>query len=76
MTHQTIIAQTVEAIKRLPVEKAEEVAEFAVFLQARYEEQQLTRGLQQLTAESETFAFLADEEELYTPADLRQRFDD
>ena len=75
MTHQAIIAQTVEAIKCLPVEKAEEIAEFAAFLQKRYEEQQLTRGLQRLTAASAAFAFLADEEDLYSAADLVEKYD-
>ncbi len=76
MTCQAIIAQTVSAIKGLPEEKAEEIAAFAAFTQKRYEEEQLTRGIQQLVAASATFAFLADEEDLYSTADLKERYDD
>ena len=75
MTHQAIIARTGEAIKELPAEKAEEIAEFAAFLQKRFEEQQLTRGIQQLTAESAAFDFLKAEEDLYSTDDLVEKYD-
>ena len=74
MTKQAIIARTVEAIKQLPDDKAAEISDFVDFLLKRYEEHALTKGLQQLTAESQTFAFLHDEEELYTEADLKQLY--
>lgn len=63
------------AIKRLPPEKAEEIAEFAAFLQSRFEEQQLARGIQQLNAESAAFDFLKSEEELYSADDLVEKYD-
>lgn len=75
MTHRAIIIQTVAVIQRLPIEKAEEIAEFAALLQKRFEEQQLTHGIQQLTAASATFDFLAEEEDLYSSDDLIEKYD-
>ncbi len=72
MTKQVIIEQTVKAINQLPEDKAEEISSFAAFVMKRYEEQQLSEGIKQLTVESKTFDFLNDEEELYSAADLKQ----
>lgn len=72
MTKQAIITRTVEAINQLPEEKAAEISDFVDFLLKRYEEQKLTAGIQQLAAKSQVFAFLNDDEELYTEADLKE----
>lgn len=71
MTKQAIIEQTIKAINQLPEDKAEEISSFAAFLMKRYEEQQLTEGLKQLTTGSKTFDFLNDEE-LYSASDLKE----
>jgi hypothetical protein len=72
MTRQTIIERTVKAINQLPEHKAEEISDFADFIIKRYEEDQLTKGIQKLTAESKAFEFLSNEEELYSIADLKE----
>ncbi|MEO6286760.1 MAG: hypothetical protein ABIN80_25455 [Dyadobacter sp.] len=71
MTKQAIIERTVEAIKQLPQDKAEEISDFADFVRKRYEEDQLSQGIRKLAAESAAFEFLNDEEELYSVADLK-----
>jgi hypothetical protein len=71
MTKQTIIERTVEAINQLPQDKAEEISDFADFVRKRYEENQLTEGIEKMVAESVAFEFLNDEEELYSVADLK-----
>ena len=38
----------------------------------RYEEHSLIQGIQQLTANSQAFEFLKDEEDLYSEADLKE----
>ena len=63
---QAIIDRTIKAINLLPAYKAEEVSDFVDFVRKRYEEQQLAQGIQKLVAESQAFAFLHDEEDLYT----------
>ncbi len=72
MTRQAIIERTIKAINQLPEDKAEEISDFADFLSKRYEEYQLTQGIQQLNADNKAFAFLNDEEDLYSIADLKE----
>lgn len=74
MTRQAIIERTLKAINQLPEEKAEEISDFAEFMIKQYEEQQLSKGIQKLTASSQTFNFLNDEEDLYTEADLKEKY--
>jgi len=72
MTRQAIIERTVKAINQLPEDKAEEISDFADFVSKRYEEHQLTRGIQKLAADSNAFDFLNNEEELYSVVDLKE----
>jgi hypothetical protein len=74
MTRQAIIERTLKAINQLPEEKAEEISDFAEFMMKQYEEQQLSKGIQRLTANSQTFDFLNNEEDLYTEADLKEKY--
>jgi len=74
MTRQAIIERTIKAINRLPEDKAEEISEFADFVSKRYEEYQLTQGIQKLTANSQAFDFLNDEEDLYSLADIKELY--
>ena len=76
MTRQTIIERTVQAINQLPKEKAEEISDFADFVIKKYEDQVLTHGIQQLSMESKAFQFLADDEDLYSLDDLKERYHD
>lgn len=72
MTRQAIIERTLNAINRLPSDKAEEISDFADFVIKRYEEDRLTEGIQVLTSNSQTFDFLNNEEDLYTEVDLKE----
>lgn len=72
MTRQNIIERTLKAINQLPMEKAEEISEFAAFVLKRHEEQTLTSGIQRLASESKAFDFLDREEDLYTLEDLKE----
>jgi uncharacterized membrane-anchored protein YjiN (DUF445 family) len=74
MTRQAIIERTLKAINQLPEEKAEEISDFAEFMMKQYEEQQLTKGIQQLTTTSQAFDFLNGEEDLYTEEDLKEKY--
>ena len=74
MTRRAIIEKTLQVINSLPDDKAEEIADFAAFVMKRFEEHQLTAGLQAMAADSNSFAFLADEEDLYTVADLKVKY--
>jgi len=72
MTRRIIIERTVNAINQLPEDKAVEISDFAEFIIKRYEEQRLTEGIQNLTSKSQSFDFLAEEEEIYSLADLKE----
>lgn len=71
MTKQIIIERTLKAINQLPEDKAEEISDFADFVFKKYEEQELSKGIQKLASESKAFDFLENEEELYTVSDLK-----
>ena len=72
MTRQSIIDRTLKVINQLPEEKAEAISDFADFVLKRYEEPELSHGIQKMTSTGKTFDFLNDEEEIYSVADLKK----
>jgi hypothetical protein len=72
MTRQIIIERTLKVMNQLPEDRAEEISDFADFVFKRYEEREITNGIQKLAAESKTFDFLNTEEDLYSVADLKE----
>ena len=76
MTRRLIIERTVNAINQLPEDKAIEISDFAEFISKRFEEQRLTEGIQNLTSNSHSFSFLAEEEEIYSLADLKEVYNE
>jgi hypothetical protein len=71
-----IIERTVKIINELPEDKALEISDFADFVFKRYEEQELTKGIQKMVSESKAFDFLNNEEEIYSLADLKEVYND
>ena len=74
MSRRQVIEKAIEVINQLPDEKVSEVVDFASFVLKRHEETTLQQGLERLVETSDTFAFLHDEEDLYTLDDLKERF--
>ena len=74
MTKEAIIQKTIQALQVLPQDKAEEVSDFAEFLLKKFEELTLQQGIQNLQSQSETFSFLIEEEDIYSPADIKEKF--
>ena len=72
MTRQIIIERTLKVINQLPEDKALEISDFADFIFKRFEEQEITKGIQKMVSESQTFDFLKNEEEIYSLADLKE----
>ncbi len=66
-----IMQQTITTLAKLPLEKMLEVADFAEFILKKHEEEILQKGINQLVSDSQTFAFLNDEEDLYSIEDLK-----
>lgn len=74
MTQSGAIESTISTLSKLPADKAAEVADFAAFVLQRHEESLLQQGITEIVGDSRTFAFLADEEDVYTRDDLKVRF--
>ena len=70
MTRQIIMERIIKIIEQLPEDQAIEISDFADFIFARLEKQELARGIQKLVSGSQTFDFLKNEEEIYSLADL------
>jgi uncharacterized membrane protein YgaE (UPF0421/DUF939 family) len=74
VTKEAIIQKTIQALKSLPQDKAEEISDFADFLLKKYEEQTLQKGIEKLQSQGNVFNFLNEDEELYSASDVKQRF--
>ena len=74
MSRAEIIEKTINALKKLPEIKGEEVADFADFMLKKTEEENLLIGIQYSLENSSAFSFLNDEEELYTVDDLKEKY--
>ncbi len=73
----TTVERITEAIRRLPPPVQQEVLDFAEFLMEKGtadDEQSLQKGIEQIVSDSQAFAFLADDDDLYTRDDLKVRF--
>ena len=74
MTRQAIIEHTIQVINHLPAEKATEISDFADLVSMKYEAQKITATIQKMVTDSQTFAFLHEEEDLYSLSDLKERY--
>ncbi len=69
-----IIQRALDVLRKLPQHKAEQVADFAAYVLAQHEDESLRQGIQSLAMEPGPMEFLKNEEDLYTIADLKERF--
>ena len=74
MNRQALIERTLGNLAKLPDQKLKEVSDFAEFLLYKLEDQVLLKGISKLAAESKSFDFLNEEEELYSDDDLKEKF--
>lgn len=74
MTKEALIKKAIDTISKLPEDNITEVADFAEFLLSKYEDRILTKGIEKLVSESETFSFLKEDEVDYGIDDLRERY--
>ena len=73
MTRQILIESTINKIKQLPDFRIKEVNDFADFLLSKMDDKIILEGNQKMITDSKTFAFLQEEEDLYTAEDLKER---
>lgn len=74
MSRRQLVEQVLQTLEQLPEEKISEVIDFASYMLKKHEERVLQEGIQHLVENSGAFAFLKDEEELYTLDDLKERY--
>ena len=74
MTRQVLIQRTIDNLSKLPDQNLKEVSDFTEFLLSKLEDRLLTEGIQKLTSSSKSFQFLEDDEDLYTEADLKEKY--
>jgi len=74
MTKKLLINKTVETLEKLPKSKIQEIADFADFVFKKHEEQILQKGMENIVSNSDSFAFLQDEEDLYDERDLKEKY--
>jgi len=74
MNRRILIDNVISKIRMLPDYKIRELNDFADFLLSRIDEKITVQGIQKLAADSKTFEFLKDEEDLYTINDLKERY--
>ncbi|WP_114781426.1 DUF2281 domain-containing protein [Botryobacter ruber] len=74
MTREILIQKTIDRLSRLPDQKLKEVSDFAEFLLNKLEDRNLVEGIKQVAADSTSFKFLEDEEDLYSASDLKERY--
>jgi hypothetical protein len=74
MTKQFILNQAILSISQLPVEKIREVADYAEYLLKKHEDKITLKGIEQMVNQSQAYEFLHDEEDIYTVADLKERY--
>lgn len=72
MERQQVIDKTIQYLKILPENKVEEALDYIEYLYNKNEDSILTEGMMRLSAESGSFDFLEDEEELYTYDDIKE----
>lgn len=74
MNRQILIESTIEKISQLPDLKIKEVNDFADFLLTKIDDKIIQEGIQTLISDSKSFAYLKDEEDLYTVDDLKESY--
>ena len=74
MTQEKIIKKTLEVLKQLPADKAEEIYDFADYILKKFEERLITANIQQIVSEGKSFSFLEEDEVLYTAKDLKEKY--
>jgi len=74
MVTETLINKTLNTLALLPYDKVREVADFADFILKKYDEEVLQKGIEKLVSQSKTYDFLKDEENLYSIADLKEKY--
>ena len=71
MSKQELIDKTIAALRKLPADKIAEVSDFTDFILQKSEDKQIVSDIEQLSAQSKSYKFLEEEEDIYTLNDVK-----
>jgi hypothetical protein len=74
MTKKDVISKTLLVLDKLPLEKVQEVNDFADLILKKLEDDTLNLGIRQLVEKGKPYEFLKEEEDIYTVEDLKERY--
>ena len=74
MSKKELIKQTINQLEKLPTEKIAEVYDYAEFIYKKLEDSSLIKGVTVINIKSKSFAFLNEDEDLYSVEDLKEKF--
>lgn len=72
MSREELIKSTIENLNQLSDTRIQEVSDYVRFLSSRIDDKIISEGINTLISNSQTYAFLYDEEELYQVNDLKE----
>lgn len=76
MTREKLIRKTMLHLSQLPNQKLQEVSDYAEALLQGIDQKMISDGMQQLVSDAKAFEFLNEEEDLYTVADVIEKYVD
>lgn len=74
MNKKELIKQTINQLEKLPTEKIAGVYDYAEFISKKLEDSSLIKGTTAINIKSKSFAFLNEDEDLYSVEDLKEKF--
>ena len=74
MNKKELLDSTWKRMKQLPEDKIREVKDFVEFLLQRREEYMLNEGIKKMTAQSNSYNFLEEDDDIYSVNDLKEKY--
>jgi len=76
MNREELLKDTISKLEKLPEDKIVLAHEFTEFLYKKHEEYILSEGTRKLSAESKSFDFLKNDENIYTINDIKEKYNE
>jgi hypothetical protein len=74
MSRSELIETALKRIEKLPENELQEVNDFAEFLLTKIEKKHLSKDVSQVNTASVSYKFLAEDDNIYTVNDLKEKY--
>ena len=74
MSKKELIEKTIETLQKLPADKIAQVSDFADSILQQTEDKQIVEGIAKLSAQTKSYEFLKNDEDLYTLNDVKEPY--